>query len=390
MRRPYHLLHVFSTFAVGGPQVRTADLLRALGPGFRHTIVTLDGRRDAAELLDESVDRRVETLALGKEWSSLPRNLRRCRRYLDTTAPDLLLTYNFGALEAALANRLRPRCPHLHFEDGFGPSEATRQLPRRVWLRRLALSGNSLIVVPSRTLERIAVERWRFRADRVLFIPNGIDLERFAGAAPDRRRPLRRQPDERLIGTVGVLRPEKNLGRLLRIFARLEAKQPTRLIITGDGSERARLAALAADLGITDRVTFTGHRADPETILAELDLFALTSDTEQMPYSVIEAMAAGLPVVATDVGDVRHLLPEASRGCVHPPADETGFAASLQQLLEAPDRRHSLGALNRAHARENFALELMIRRYETLFATLLNEPAPQDGTAPGRLAPRLP
>ena len=390
MRRPYHLLHVFSTFAVGGAQVRTADLLRGLGPGFRHTIVTLDGRRDAAELLDESVDRRVETLALGKEWSSLPRNLRRCRRYLDTTAPDLLLTYNFGALEAALANRLRPRCPHLHFEDGFGPSEATRQLPRRVWLRRLALSGDSLIVVPSRTLEQIARQRWRFRADRVLHIPNGIDLERFATAAPDAHRPLRRAPEELLIGTVGVLRPEKNLARLLRIFARLDRSGPTRLVVTGDGSERPKLEALAAELDLADRVTFTGHHPTPETVLAELDVFALTSETEQMPYSVIEAMAAGLPVVATDVGDVRNLLPESSRAHVHPPADEAGFAASLQNLLPRPDLRRALGAANRAHARRHFALDLMVRRYETLFTALLSNVSPRTGRPLARLTPRLP
>ena len=390
MRRPCHFLHVFSTFAVGGPQVRTADLLRALGPGFRHTIVTMDGRSDAAALLGADVDHRVETLALGSDWASLPNNVRRCRRLLDDAAPDLLLTYNFGALEAALAHRLRQHCPHLHFEDGFGPSEAHRQLPRRVWLRRLALSGDSLIVVPSRTLERLALRHWRFRPERVLHIPNGIDLERFAAAAPDAERPLRRRPDELLIGTVGVLRPEKNLGRLLRIFSRLQTSGPVRLVIAGDGRERARLEALAGELGIAGRVTFTGHSTTPETILAEFDVFALTSDTEQMPYSVIEAMAAGLPVVATDVGDVRHLLPEASRGCVHAATDEPGFAATLQQLLEAPDRRHSLGALNRAHAREHYALALMISRYEALLASLLDDPTPGRRAVPARLAPRLP
>ena len=390
MRQPHHLLHVFPSFAHGGAQVRTATLLAALGRGFRHTIVTLDGRTDAAALLGNAVDYRVEALALESGWSGLWRNLRRCRRCIAEAAPDLLLTYNFGAMEAALARRWRPSCPHLHFEDGFGPDESSRQLPRRVWLRRLALSGNSLIVVPSRTLERIARERWRFRADRVLYIPNGIDLRRFAAAAPDPLRPLRRTPEERLIGTVGMLRPEKNLARLLRLFARLDTSRPTRLVVTGDGSERPKLEALAAELGLADRVTFTGHHPAPETILAELDVFALTSDTEQMPYSVIEAMAAGLPVVATDVGDVRNLLPEACRAHVHPPADEAGFAASLQRLLDAPDLRQSLGAANQDHARRHFALDLMVRRYETLFTALLANVSPRTGRPLGRLSPHLP
>ncbi len=375
MRPPRHLLHVFPSFALGGAQVRTVALMAALGPGFRHTIVTLDGRSDAAALLPDGVACRVQALALEGGWTGLGRNLRRCRRLLDEAAPDLLLTYNFGAMEMALARRLRPACPHLHFEDGFGPGEATRQLPRRVWLRRLALSGDSLIVVPSRTLERIAIDRWRFRRERVLRIPNGIALDRFANAKaePDG---LRRLPDECLIGTVGMLRPEKNVARLLRLFASLPADPPVRLVVTGDGSERPRLEALAVTLGIADRVTFTGHCPAPEAVLAGLDVFALTSDTEQMPYSLIEAMAAGLPVVATDVGDVRVLLPEASRGFVVAPHDEARAAAALASLVADPALRQHLGALNQRHAREHFGIDLMVRRYEALLVALLPSGAP--------------
>jgi glycosyltransferase involved in cell wall biosynthesis len=267
-----------------------------------------------------------------------------------------------------------PVCPHLHFEDGFGPEEADgRQLPRRVWLRRLALSGQSRIVVPSRTLEAIATRVWRFAPHRVLYIPNGIDTERcaaLAGAAP---LGLRRCPGEILIGGIGLLRPEKNFARLIRAFARAARDREARLVIAGDGPERGALEALAAELGIAAKVTFTGFLERPEEALVELDLFALSSDTEQMPLGMVEAMAAGLPVVATDVGDVRALLPEAQRAYVVAKEDEAAFTAALGRLLDGPELRRALGAANRPHARERYGLERMVSRYASLFASMLEE-----------------
>jgi L-malate glycosyltransferase len=377
------LLHVFSTFAVGGPQRRTVDVANALGAGYRHVIVPLDGRAEAASGFAPEVRFAIEPLPVVKGRGLAIGNLRRFRELLRRLRPGLLLTYNFGALEAALANRLRPLCPHLHFEDGFGPEEAGgRQLPRRVWLRRLALSGSSRIVVPSRTLETIATRVWRFRPARVLHIPNGIDCARYA-AGPEPTPPgLRREPGELLVGTLGMLRAEKNLGRLLRTFAAATAGRPARLVVIGDGPERPRLEPMAAELGIAERVTFTGFTARPEAALRELDLFALSSDTEQMPLSLVEAMAAGLPAVATAVGDVPELVPEAQRAYVVPREDEAAFAERLAALLGDPARRARLGTLNREHARRTYGIERMVERYAALFDELTAPSAAARGMAP--------
>ena len=195
---------------------------------------------------------------------------------------------------------------HVHIEDGFGPEERDRQTPRRVLIRRLVLA-RSTVVLPSRNLQRIATTIWRLPPARVRYIPNGIDLERFA-AARTRRRAANTPP---VIGTVAALRAEKNLARLLRAFAAVD--QPARLVIVGDGPERPALEAWRASLGLAERVEFAGHIDDPAPIYAGFDVFALSSDTEQMPLSVIEAMAAGLPVATTDVGDVRAMLAARTR-----------------------------------------------------------------------------
>jgi glycosyltransferase involved in cell wall biosynthesis len=360
-------LHVFSTFAIGGPQVRFAALCRGLGPAFDHVVVSVDGNRNAARLIDNGACLRP-VIAHKRHGLSLA-NLRAFRRVLREERPDLLLTYNWGAIEWALADRFRPICPHLHVVDGFGAEEAFAQLPRRVWLRRLALSGPTTVVVPSRVLHRLAVATWKLDPRRVRYIPNGVDA---AALAREARQPqgLRGAADELLFGTLGGLRPEKNLGRLLRIAARLPKGLRWRLVIAGDGEQRAALVAQGRALGLSDRLVFTGFVDRPGSVLGELDVFVLTSDTEQMPISVLEAMALGLPVLATDVGDLRIMLPAPSREeCVFAREDETAFAERLAGLLASPDERRRLGAQNRAKAAE-FGLETMVASYDRLLREL--------------------
>jgi glycosyltransferase involved in cell wall biosynthesis len=270
----------------------------------------------------------------------------------------LLVTNNWGAIEWAMADLL-PIARHVHIEDGFGPEERDGQLPRRALIRRLVLA-RSTVVLPSRNLQRIATTIWRLPADRVRYIPNGIDLERFASA----RAPSRAVDAPAVIGTVAALRAEKHLGRLLRAFAAVGPA--ARLVIAGDGSERAALEDLAQSLGLRERVRFTGHVDDPAPLYAGFDVFALSSDTEQMPLSMIEAMAAGLPVAATDVGDVRAMLAAENAPFVGK-LDAADLARSLTVLLNDPALRARIGAANQAKARAEFDQAAMFRAYGALW-----------------------
>ena len=236
----------------------------------------------------------------------------------------------------------------------------TRQLPRRVWTRRLVLR-RATVVLPSRRLERIALDIWRLPRRRVRHIPNGVDLslplpERAGGGEGAGRLPV--------IGTVAALRAEKNLTRLLQAFALLAV--PARLVIVGDGPERAGLEALAGTLGIAGSVHFAGHLAEPQAAYRDFDLFALSSDTEQMPLSVLEAMAAGLAVAATDVGDVASMLAGANRPYVVA-QDAASLAGAMAALLADPALRRRIGAANRAEAERNYDQERMFQAYAALF-----------------------
>jgi glycosyltransferase involved in cell wall biosynthesis len=363
---PPCLCHVYATFAVGGPQMRFAALANRFGAAYRHLIVAMDGNTAARERLAPGLDLGFPPVEIRKGATLANRG--RFRAALRAWRPDLLVTSNWGSIEWAMADLPR-LMPHIHIEDGFGPDEQAGQLPRRVLTRRLVLRW-STVVVPSRTLYRLATGVWRLPAARVRYIPNGIDLARYApGEAA-------RFPGEGLvIGTVAALRPEKNLARLLHACAAASARIPLRLVVVGDGPERAGLEALAASLGIGGRVIFTGHSPAPAALYRGFDLFALSSDTEQMPLSVIEAMAAGLPVVATDVGDVREMLaPE--NGPFVVPRDPAALAGAIAALAADPGRRAAIGGANRARAARGFDQETMFTAYAGLFGAAIRGTGP--------------
>ena len=365
MTATLRFLHVFSTFATGGPQVRFAQIANHLAngndPPIEHLICAMDDRYDALAKLDSDVvwhqvDAPDTKGSVGKAVSA-------CRRVLKQHAPDLLLTYNWGAIEWSMANLLLG-LPEIHFEDGFGPDEANGQLRRRVLTRRLVLRWRARTVLPSKLLLGHAETLWRLPRSRLAYIPNGIDCARFAG--DERQRTKRDDGDRVVIGTVAALRKEKNLGRLLSAFAGLPDKANASLTIVGDGPERTALEAKAAELSIADHVTFAGHADRPEEALAGFDIFALSSDTEQMPISLVEAMASCLPIAAVHVGDVADMVADDNRPLIVP-ADSRALAESMAALIDDPDRRRRLGAANRARALRKFDQGLMFERYAELF-----------------------
>jgi glycosyltransferase involved in cell wall biosynthesis len=365
-----HFLHVFPSFQSGGVPIRIANVLNHAGPSLRHTIVSMDGAFAARPHLDPGLNVTFQPMP------DISRNpllaVVHLRRMLHAAAPSLLLTYNWGAVEWALANSVAPICPHLHFESGFGPEEADRQIPRRVWTRRLALRRSFRLVIPSHTLEDLAKRVWRIDPDKVLLIPNGVDCERFSrppvsGVVPG----FVRTGGELIVGTVTPLRAEKNLSRLIRAFAAVAPRCDARLLIAGDGGERAHLTALADSLGLKERVVFAGHVERVEDLLGYFDVFAMSSDTEQMPNSLIQAMAAGLPVAATDVGDVRRIVSAQNAPFVVPKTNDGDLAQSLLRLIEGPNLRGTLGKANQERVRTVYDHHRMFRAYTDLYAAAL-------------------
>ena len=352
---PRRLLHVFPTFAAGGAQMRLAGVANHYGDRYAHIICPMDGRTDCGERLDRGLD--VSFLPVPAAGSGMARRVRAYRHCLRTLRPDVLVTSNWGSIEWAAANAT-VRIPHVHMEDGFGPDESDGQLRRRVVTRRLVLR-RATVAVPSHTLWDIARNVWALPERGVRHIPNGVDLDRYTPAESVR-------DGTPVVGTVAALRGEKRLDRLLHAAALLARSHAFTLTIVGDGPQRPRLQALADALGLAGRVVFTGAQADPAALYKGFDVFALSSDTEQMPLSVLEAMGCGLPVVSTDVGDVRRMLAPANAPFVVP-RDADAMASALRELLDLPEARRAIGAANRARAVEAFDQRTMFAAYAELF-----------------------
>ena len=359
-----HFVHVFPSFGVGGVPLRMARVINHFGARLRHTVISLDNNLEAAQSFAGDLD--VRLMAAGRDRRGLVRTLVESAAALRRLHPDLLITYNWGAIEWAMANRLRPVARHMHFEAGFGKEEADSQLLHRVIFRRWALARCVKVVVPSRVLEDFAHKVWKLPAEQVAYIPNGVDVGRFADPARDGIGGFIRRPGELVVGTVAPLRREKNIGRLLRVFASLDPSLPARLVIAGDGSERQTLTRLAGEFGVAERVIFTG-RVAPEAVLGTFDIFALSSDTEQMPNALLEAMAASRAVVAVDVGDVKSILCEDNRHFVAARDDEAAFAAALSRLLRDPAKRTELGRRNRERVVAAFSQARMFTAYSLIF-----------------------
>ena len=365
------ILHLHSTFSAGGKELRCARLINAFGPKIRHDIVSaMPGRLEAAAHISNAIPVGYPT-----EFPSLAGRptLGRLQKLARAMAGyDLVLTYNWGAMDAVLAHTLFGqafRLPKLiHHEDGFNSDEQNRLKWSRNWYRRIALGMTHALVVPSETLEQIALEVWDQPIGRVRRIPNGVDTGRFAKPCkPDALRGVVKRPGEFWVGTLAGLRPIKNLPRLVRAFAPLPDEW--QLVIVGEGPERDAIRAEADRIGMGHRVHLPGFAADPARFAGLFDIFALSSDSEQAPISLIEAMAAGRPAAAMDVGDVAAMVSEPNRPMIA--TDEAGLAAALQTLAQDPDLRRRLGEANRARAQAEFDEAGMIAAYRRLYSAAI-------------------
>ena len=365
---PRRILHVFSTFDPGGPQLRQANLIGKLPAHWSHEILAMDGREGARRHLPG--DRDCSFVAAPKAKGLLAASS--LGRFLAERRADLILTYNWGAFDMLAAARIKGLRPLLHVVDGFRPDEAQREIGRRRLARRLLYPRVDGVVVISEQLRDLARQSWHVPAAKLHFIPNGIDLERYSCGERSVARARWNLPEHALVlGAVGGLRPVKDHATLLRAFAHLEAGPGTLLAIAGDGLLRTELMALTSELGIEDRVRFLGHVDDTSELYAALDLLVFSSQSEQMPITALEAMASSLPIVATAVGDLPKMLPQAPVELLVPTQDPEALAACIQPFLKSPDLRKETGLANLTRCRETYSEEAMVESWQELLSELL-------------------
>lgn len=367
------VLHLHSSFNAGGKELRAAKLMNAFGKGVAHCIVSAEpGAFGALAAIDPGIAIETPGDFPALAGTPSPGRLRLLARAMQGF--DLVLSYNWGAMDGVMAHTVFGQFyrlpPLVHHEDGFNQDEAAGLKASRNWYRRIALGRTAALVVPSQRLEAIALDAWQQPRGRVHRIANGIDTAAYARKVrPDALPRIVKQRHEKWLGTLAGLRAVKNLPRLVRAFAGLPAEW--QLAIVGEGPERDAIRAEAMRLDLADRVHLPGFVADPAKAIGLFDLFALSSDSEQFPISVVEAMAGGLAVAAPAVGDIEAMLAEPNRAFVSRPGDEAALAASLQALAADSALREAIGEANRRRARAEYDERTMIAAYRTLYGAAL-------------------
>ena len=236
----------------------------------------------------------------------------------------------------------------------------------RRWMNRWTVPLGTHVVAVSERVAAYARREYRVPADRLTTIPNGVDLERFRpDTPPTRSRGV-------IIGCTARLHRKNNHAALLQAFARIASQRPhLQLLLVGRGPEEERLRTLANRLDILPRVRFVGERGDVAPLLREMDFYVQSSIAEGMPNSILEAMATGLPVVATDVGGTSEVVVHGETGLLVPPGDPAALADALASLLANRAQAEAFGRAGRARVEARFGERLMLERVEALLDRLV-------------------
>jgi glycosyltransferase involved in cell wall biosynthesis len=363
------VVHLIDTGGPGGAETVFLELVSRL-PADRWRSVVVVPTEDWLSGALRGVG--IEPILLSSEGSYDLDYVRALRRLFREEGADLVHTHLLtSTVYASVVTRLMG-IPHVGTFHGLADLDPAGL--RRSLKLRLILGGGTHTVFVSRALRDAFLSLTRSSAPRVSVIHNGIDLDRFAAARPaGLREELGLAPGTPLVGAIGNIRASKdypNLLRATRLLADRGVDFHVAIVGQPDGTLYPELIRLRDELALGDRVTFAEFREDVAGILAELDVFVLSSSSEGFSLSTVEAMAAGIPVVATRSGGPEEIVVAGTTGDLVPPRDPEALAGALAETLGDRARARSMAEAARTAVTERFSREAMLERYDALYSTL--------------------
>lgn len=369
------IVHVIHHLVIGGMENGVVNLINELPKErFKHAVVCIE---DFSDFRDRIRCADVEVYAMHRSEIGAMRLRWQLFKLLRNLRPDIVHSRNLSGLDALLPARLAG-ISTLHSEHGFDVDNLNGKARKPALLRRLHAPLVKHYVTVSEHLRALLIEELGVASDRVTQIYNGVDTKRFV-QPPCRRHELlpeaMRGDELFVLGAVGRVRPIKDHATLLRAMAELLARRPEwrqrlRLALVGDGPFLVELKNLAHGLGIADLVWFAGARNDVSDLLQAMDLFVLPSLNEGISNTILEAMATGLPVLATAVGGNVELVEAGVVGDTFPPGDACSLAAVIENYVADPARSAAHGAAARRRVMQQFSLQAMVAAYQDVYQKL--------------------
>lgn len=357
MAEKHKIAVVLPYFGPGGAEKMVAQLVSGLDrTQFEPKVFCVYGQPQGSHLEQMLQERQVPIHYIGKKKGFSLSAIFRLFRALDAFAPDVVHTHLYACVYAALWPMVR-RKPFLHTFHTL-PEVENKRVTRRLLTKYLVRTGKMTPIAISAENQRMIASYYGIALDRIPVVPNPVDLQRFVSE--------KRTPDgEFRFITAGRFSAVKNQQMMLRAFAAfLSEGHNGRLVLLGKGEEEANLKALADELRISDRIEYAGHVPNVEDYLANARVFLLSSHYEAQPLSILEAMAAGLPIISTDVGGIRDIVTD--NGILVPAGDVTAMARAMSELFSDPALYEKLSACSLRNV-QAYDLHRSVAGYEDLY-----------------------
>jgi len=367
------VVHVMFRFDTGGLENGVVNLINHLpANAYRHVVLSLTEVTDFCKRVQRPD---VEFIALHKPPGHAVWQYPKLFKIFRQLRPAIVHTNNLAALECSVPAWAAGVPARIHSEHGWDVTDLDGSNLRYQRIRKLYRHFVTHYVSVSGSLHNYLLEKVHVPPQRASLIYNGVDVARFypAAAGPEVIAGCPFTPDKHwLIGTVGRIQPVKDHANLLRSFAiaiqeHAELANRLRLAIVGDGPLRAQMQTLAGELGISDRVWMPGERSDVPNVMRGLHCFTLPSLSEGISYTLLEAMASGLPVVATDVGGNGELVQTNRTGLMVPPANPQALSRALVEVASDPAQARQMGNAGRKFVEARFSQKAMLSAYQRVY-----------------------
>lgn len=371
MDQPIRILHLIDSLSVGGAERLLLGLAERIDPQrFEIHVCSLHVLRSNA-LRPEFERLKLPLTVIGARRLADPKALLAIARYVREHQIDIIHTHLLAAdIVGRIVGRMvgRPVVSTLHSI----PYEYNRETRPRRWLAQMtARHLTTMHIAVARCVEQSFIADWGVPAERITTIYNAVPMEQYFPIAPGTAASQAGPDAPIMITNVGRLSTAKGQNTLLEAMQIVLQQRPNaRLMIVGQGYLEQKLKDLAQALGIADRVNFTGLRHDIPAVLAETDIFVLSSNREGLPLTAVEAMAAARPVVLTNVGGNTELVQDGVQGLIVPPADAPALAEALVALVDDRELRLELGRAGRMRVQHDFSMTMFTTQHETLYTTI--------------------
>jgi sugar transferase (PEP-CTERM/EpsH1 system associated) len=373
------IAHVVYRFDVGGLENGLVNLINHLPrEAFRHAVISLT---EITDFRRRVVHDDVEFIALGKGPGHALKLYPRLAALFRKLRPAIVHTRNLAALETVVPAWAAGVAVRIHGEHGRDMGDLDGSNRKYQWVRRAYRPFVTRYIALSRDLEHYLCTKVGVPRERVSQIYNGVDAARFRPAAPAREPIVGcpfADPALWLVGTVGRMEPVKNPLNLVRAFLQALQLAPSkrarlRLVLIGDGALYSDARAMVEAAGASDLAWMPGERQDVPAILRGLDCFVLPSLAEGISNTILEAMASGLPVIATDVGGNSELVDSGRTGEIVPSSDPHALAARILAYVRDPRAARAAGKAGRARVERDFSLEAMLAKYRGIYDQSLSD-----------------